>query len=480
MFGRDIASGAIWITVEMVAGQGTSLIVFACLAHLLSPRDFGLVAISLALIFSLKSLLIDQSITPVIRKVKAADIEYTTAFWINIVLGVLSIGVLMLFSRWADQVFKAPGLGQVMRPMSLMLVGFSLSRTQEAWLGRHFQFRVLAIRTIIGVAVGAAAGITAALMHLGVWALVIQQLVASATSVVLLWSTTIWRPGRRISLASVREILAFTFGISGNAALTIFNQNADTALIGLCFGPDLVGVYNVGKRLRLALQMIAIGPINGVTLPALSETQDDRLRIQRVFLVASRLVFTVCAPAFLGASAISGPLVGLLFGARWAPAAGVFSWLAVGGLFAVASVYASNVLLMQQRVTRLTMIAVAQTGLSLTLFAGLYAFGYKALAAPFVLPYVVTTPFFILPGLKSLGLSLRSWLESVGPPLAAAIGMAIVVSLIMRATPMLSSPSRLLLGIPVGVVVYAALLYAASPGDARRTLSDLRGRRALG
>ncbi len=325
-------SGAMWITIEMVTVQGLSLVVFSILAHLLNPRDFGYVAISFTFIYSLKSLTIDQVVTPMMRKLKATHDEWTTAFWINVGLGVTTAILLCSMSWAADGIFHANGLGRVIRPMSLMLVALSLSRTQEAWLMRNFQMRVLAIRSVIGMVIGAAAGITAALLGLGVWSLVIQQCVGSFSGLAMLWLITPWRPGLRISRSTAREIFLYLRAISGNAALGVLNQNADTALIALIFGPAAVGIYSIGKRLKLALQMVATNPVNGVALPALSESQDNPARQQRVFLTATRLVFTCCAPVFLGAAAVASPIIVLLFGARWAGAASVFAWLSVGAL----------------------------------------------------------------------------------------------------------------------------------------------------
>ena len=456
--GARAATGAFWITIEMVTVQALSLLVFAVLAHLLKPRDFGLAAICFAFIYSLKQLTFDQMVTPLLRKVSASNLEYTTAFWMSAIFGVTTVLVLCGFSFVADRIFHTSGLGAVMRPMSLMLIALSLSRTQEAWLMRHFRFRILAIRSIIGMFLGAAAGIAAAFYGLGVWSLVIQQSVGSFSSLGMLWMSTPWRPGFEFSGKSAAELMMFLRGISGNAFLGILNQNADTAIIAAFFGPGSAGVYTVGKRLRLALQLVASNPVNLLALPSLSEAQEDPVRQRHVFLMASRLVFTCCAPVFLGAAAVATPAIVLLFGSRWAGAGNVFAWLSVGGLCALAFDYFGTILLMRNRPTWLTGLAAVQTTLSIALFVLLHASGMRMIAAPFVLPYIVTVPACAVLALRLLDLKILQWLKAVSPPLFAALLMSLITRALSPILGAMPESARLAILCTTGAVVYGILM----------------------
>src|SRR5436305_1902404 len=80
---RRAASGAAWMSVEMVTVQGISLLVFAVMAHFINPADFGLMSICLVTIQALKTLFLDNFAYSVMRKANAAPIEYTTAFWLT-------------------------------------------------------------------------------------------------------------------------------------------------------------------------------------------------------------------------------------------------------------------------------------------------------------------------------------------------------------------------------------------------------------
>jgi O-antigen/teichoic acid export membrane protein len=423
--GMRATSGAFWIALEMVAVQCLSLIVFSILAHLLTPHDFGLMSISFTFIYSLKFLAIDQIAVPVIRKLNPSALDWTTAFWLSIAFGVSAVLLLCLFSFSVDALLRTRGAGAIMRPMSLILICFCLSRTQEAWLTRHFQQRVLAIRSIVGFLLGAVAGIMAALMGFGVWSLVIQQIIASFTSLGLLWSRTPWRPGFQFCRESSSEILSYVKRISGNTLLNVLSQNLDTMLIALFFGTSSVGIYSVGKRLTLALQAIAANPINGVALPALAEIQADQVRERRVFLMATQMVFACCAPVFFGAAAIAAPIIVLLFGARWNGAANVVSWLSVGTLCMIAFGYFGNILMLRNHPVWLTALTATQSVLSIGLFIFLHAIGWHMIAAPFVLPYIVTVPLCGGLALRLLRIPWSQWIKTVSPPIMASVIMSI-------------------------------------------------------
>ena len=229
-------------------------------------------------------------------------------------------------------------------------------------------------------------------MGFGVWSLVIQQIISSLTSLGLLWSTTPWRPEFQFCHKSSRYILSYVKRISGNTLLNVLSQNMDATLIALFFGTSSVGIYSVGKRLALALQVIAANPINGVALPAMAETQADPARERHVFLTATQLVFACCAPVFFGAAAIAVPIIMLLFGARWIGAVNIFAWLSVGTLGMIAFGYFGNILMLRNHPGWLTALTAIQAVLSIGLFIFLHAIGWHVIAAPFVLPYIVTVP----------------------------------------------------------------------------------------
>lgn len=476
--GRLAASGAIWITLEMGFVQGLSLVVFAVLAHYLSAADFGLIAITFAFIYSLKSLAIDQIILPILRKPSASNEEYSTIFWLTSIAGLGATLALEIVSLWIDGLSHVHGLAPVLRAMAPILTVMAISRTQECWMGRHFLFRPLAVRTMFGTASGAVVGVSVAILGGGVWAIVIQQIVSITLSFLLLWFTASWKPSFTFRRSTVLETVMFYRSILGNTIFGVINQNIDTVLVTAFFGTSAVGLYSVAKRLRQALQLLAVNPISSITQPLLADAQAKHESLQTVFLTASRYVFGFCTPLFLGASTVATPAVILLFGAKWSAAASVFAWLAVGAVGQIAYDYVGFVLVLRNRSGWLSWMAGLQTLLTFLAFVAINALAGRAIAAPFVTPYLILCPLAIFLALRLLGIGFGRWARNVGPIVIAAVCMACIVHIVRGLLPPMSNV--LLLGalVVIGAMSYLLLVSLLDPQTLGETLSLIRRRRA--
>jgi teichuronic acid exporter len=153
-------TGAIWMAIEMVGVQGASFVVFAVMAHFVSPRDFGLISICFLAVQSLQMLVLYNVSTIAVRRREVRDIDFTTAFWITMGFALGAFLLLFAISGYVEILFHAPGLKPVLRAMSITLLFMGLSRTHETWLMRQFQIQALAIRGLAGAILGGITAIT--------------------------------------------------------------------------------------------------------------------------------------------------------------------------------------------------------------------------------------------------------------------------------------------------------------------------------
>lgn len=474
LLGHRVITGATWITVEQVIVQIVSLIVFAVLAHYLDPHEFGLASIAFVLVLSVKIIVLDPIPLIIARKERATALEYSTAFWITLGIAAGSFAVIQLISSAVDQLFGTPGLGPALRVMSIMLLANGVGRTQEIWLQRYFQYRTLALRSGIGALAGGASGIALAMLGFGVWALVLQQVITTLVAVALLWTTCPWRPTVDFSRQTAGEILGFLSSMLGSSLASAFNQNADTVLIGLFFGPASVGVYNVAKRLRLALQLVATTPVNGIAMPALAEAQSDPARFNQALLTIVAVMFTVCGPVFLGAAAISADTISLLFGPQWAAAAPIFNWLAFAALLGMIVDNNNNVFLIRGYPSWIFGIAILNIVLTLIIFFAMQTASGAWIATPFVLPYIIAVPVSVTLVLRLSGLLASQWLRAALPPFASASAMFSVLHLIEPNLLDWPTALRIATMVVTGALIYLAALAVIARNQVTRLLSELR------
>jgi O-antigen/teichoic acid export membrane protein len=456
------ASGAIWIALETGSTQVTSLLVFAIMARFITPSDFGLMSISYLAIYTFKSLVIDNVVIAVGRKKEPSDLEYTTSFWLTLALSAIASLGIFLSAGMAEQLMNAPYLKDVMRAMSVILLFMGLSRTHEMRLIRRFQFRTLALRSIIGVVLGGGIGIVLAARGYGLPALVIQQVATSGISLALLWASSSWTPSWRISKETAFETLLYIRSIAPYSILYVVGQNCDTFLVAVFFGPASVGFYAIAKRLRLALQMVAATPISGVLFSTLAEVQDDRERLKSVSQRMIALICLVCAPIFLGSSSIAREAISIGFGEHWTAAGPIFAVLTLGGFFATLQGFSDTMFILKNRQIWSFYILLIQTALAILLFFPMRALGPNYLAVPFILPYAVTFPLSAILVSRLAVLSLSEWLFAVMPSLASSVLMFGAVKLISSSVNFSSNISQAAICSASGAAVYLVAMLIVS------------------
>lgn len=463
--------------MEMAGIQAISFGVFAAMAHFIAPRDFGLISISFLAIQSLQMLVLYNVTTVAVRKQSVSDLDFTTTFWIMMGIAIFSFLVLEGISGWAEILFRAPGLRPVLRAMSVIILFMGLSRTHEAWMMRHFQFKSLAIRGLVGAVAGGAAGLYLAVKGFGVDALVGQQIVTSVVAVSLLWIVCPWRPGFRFSRETAAEIFAFLRSIMPNSVVYAINQNCDTFLVALFFGPVSAGFYNVGKRVRLALQLVVGEPIKGVALPTLAEIQNDDARLRGGVLKSITLICVICSPAFFGASAVAHDAVRVIFGPKWMASVPVMQLLSLGGLSVVLLAYNDNIFILKNRPIWCLYVSLTYSVLAVVFVVLTRHFKLHAIALPFILPYLVVFPLSAILVSKRIGLAPRQWMGAMLPGIASAVVMFIVLQVAAHYLQGYGNLPRLMLLCVLGVVTYVAVfcgIWRETAGSMIQILRHLR------
>lgn len=451
---QRVASGAFWISVEMGATQLMSLLVFSIMARFVTPSDFGLISITYLVIYTLKSLIIDNVVVAISRKANPSDDDYSTSFWLTLGLSIAAAICTYLSAGITERLMNSPGLGEVMRSMSVILLFMGLARTHEMRLLRTFQFRTLATRAVVGTLLGGGLGIALASKGYGLDALVAQQVTTSAISLTLLWLTSKWRPSTGVSVNAARQIFGYLKTITPTTITNVVSQNSDTFLVAYFFGPSSAGLYTIAKRLRLALQLMAATPINGVVFSALAEVQDDKKQLENVSQRLLGLISLICAPVFFGSCSIARDAIIICFGEGWIGAAPIFSILTLGAYFVSIQNFVDMVFILKNRQLWSFYNLIIQLAISTLAFYPLSKFGQAYLAIPFVFPYIITFPLIVFLTSKLVHLTLRQWLAALGPSLISSIIMFSFVWLLTLKLSFASASTRVIMSVIVGGTVY--------------------------
>jgi O-antigen/teichoic acid export membrane protein len=302
------------------------------LARLLSPRDFGLVAMAVV-VTMFGGLIKDLGLSlATIQREKITHQQVSTLFWINVVVSVALGVVVIAASGLIAGFYDEPEVRGITIALSSTFIFGGLTAQHNALLQRQMRFSRMAAIEVIAMVLGTAVAISAALSGAGYWSIVLWGVVSTFVTMALSWLSSRWRPGRPGSLASVRSMLVEGANFTGFNILSYLGREADNLLIGWRWGADPLGLYTRAYALLMLPLNQINSPMTGVALPVLSRLQDDDEEYRRYYLRALNLVNHLSLPFLALLMALSEPAIVAVLGSQWRGAAPIFSVLAIAAL----------------------------------------------------------------------------------------------------------------------------------------------------
>ncbi len=478
---RKVGHGAVWAVLGQGTGQVLSLLLFLVIARFVSKESFGLVSVSLATIEVARRVLIDPLTQVVTAKPGVTDRDFNFCFFVVVVVaGTLAL-ILFFGAPWISAMIGTPAAADTLHILSAILLAFGLSATHGAWLVRGLQFRALALRSVASVIAGGVVGIGMALNGYDLWSLVGQQLTIQTVSVITLWYGTSWRPTLAFSWREGRGSVGQAAHIATSAIWTSIALDADIFFASAFFGLTAAGVYNAGKRIMLAANMLLVNTISAVAMPTFANIGRHQDR-GPAFLNGLRLTSAMTAPAFAGMAATAPLLVRVILGERWSDVSLIITALAASGYALSIGQFATSILLVQQRPHLDSLTSAVAAIVNVTTFFMVLRFGPVALAATVSATTIGVLPVRLRFAMRELGIRWGQIVQVLLPSLVAAGVMATVLIVIRAMLPALPPPLGLGIQIPLGMACYALAMRLVSPAlfqESSRAVGQLLKRRRV-
>jgi teichuronic acid exporter len=319
--------GMFWNALEYVSVQGGQFLITLVLARLLLPRDFGSIGM-LAIFIAISQTFIDSGMgMALIQKKDRSELDFSTVFIYN--LGV-SLGIYLILFLAAPAIaafYNLPQLALLSRVLTLSILINALSLVQNTRLTIQLNFQKIAKINVIAVLVSGALAIYSAYQGLGVWALVVQSLSRSFTSMLLLWYFGKWKPNFQFSKASFHQLFGFSSKVLGvGIAGTVF-ANIYKVIIGKAYTARALGFYSQGFQLAEMSSGSVTNILQKVSFPILSNVQDDLPKFVAVFQRYLRMAAFVNFPLMVLLSMLAEPFVIVFLTDKWLPIVPLLQWL---------------------------------------------------------------------------------------------------------------------------------------------------------
>ena len=334
---RSAARGAFFTLSAQGARILLQLLSVVVLARLLTPHDYGLLAMVLVAV-GLGEIFRDFGLTSAsIQAPELSNGQRDNLFWINALIG-FALAALMFAVAWpmAAVTGQEEVLG-IAQWLALTFILSGLATQYRANLMREMKLRSLAIVDVASSAIALAAAIVAASLGAGYWSLVVQQLV---TGVVILVGVVIagqWLPGWYSRRYSVRAMVSFGWNIVAANLVGYAAKQIDTVLISFRFGTSSLGLYNRSFQLVMTPLGQVRSPLQAVALPVLSRVQQDQPRFE-TYVTSAQLAlgYLIGIPLAILAG-LAEPIVSIMLGDAWSEAAPIMRMFAIAGLLTTVS-----------------------------------------------------------------------------------------------------------------------------------------------
>lgn len=310
-------SGVKWNAIGRFSTQGISFVISVLLARILSPSDYGVVGM-IGIFMAIAQTFINSGFgSALIRKKDCTDEDYSTAFYFNVVVGIVCYLILFFSDPLIAEFFNTPILKDIVRVLSINLFLGSLTIVQTAKLTAAVDFKSQAKISLVATIVSGCIGLLMAYNGYGVWSLVYQSVSSSLVSTILFWFVTKWRPLRSFSKQSFKYLFGFGSKILSASLLHTIYSNLTTILIGKFYTSKDLGYYTRGENLAVLPSSNLTGILQSVTYPILSKIQDDDARLISVYRKYIRITSMVIFFGMFLMAALAKPLIITLFTDKW-------------------------------------------------------------------------------------------------------------------------------------------------------------------
>lgn len=457
MNNKSFINNFIWRFAERSGAQLVTLIVSIVLARILTPKDYGVVA--LATVFtSILQVFVDSGLgTALIQKKNADDLDFSSVFYFNFVVCIVLYIIMFFTAPFISVFYNDSSLTSIVRVASLTIVISGVKGIQQAYVSRNMLFKRFFFATLGGTIFSAFIGIGLAYAGFGVWAIVAQQLSNTAIDTLILWITVKWRPKKMFSIKRLKELLNFGWKLLVSSLFNTVYNNLRNLIIGKYYSSADLAYYNQGDKFPNLIVTNINSSIDSVLLPTLSSAQDEKNRVKSMTRRAIKTSTYIMAPLMMGLAFCATPIVRLILTEKWMPCVPYLQIFCITYMFWPIHTANLNAINAMGRSDYFLKLEIVKKAIGMLLLLSTMHFGVMVMAYSLLVTTVTSMIINSWPNKNLLGYSLKEQIIDIFPGIFLALLMGLAISLVR----LLALPDIVTLAfqIPLGAVIYIGLSY---------------------
>ena len=305
--------------MESGGNQAVRFVISIVLARMLDPKNYTTLAL-LFIFVNFADVFVKRGFsTSLVQRKDADNTDFSSVLWVSLGIAAVLYAVLFFAAPAIARFYEEPLIAPALRIVSVILFSGAFNSVQSAIITRKLEFRKLCIATLGATLVSGGIGIYMAYAGFGVWALVVQQMLGSFATVVLLWSLDRWKPTFVVDWERVKTLFGFGWKLLVSSLLDTGYSSLSSLVIGKRYIGDSLAFYNRGRQYP---DMVASNLTNvalSVLFPAYAAHQDDVGRVREMVRKTNRSTALMIFPMMAGLAAVATPFVRVLLTDKWLP-----------------------------------------------------------------------------------------------------------------------------------------------------------------
>ena len=426
---KTLSGGKAYALLSIIS-QVISWVFTFLVIRLLDPQDYGLMTMASFLtsfIFVFSNLGLGAG---VVQRESVNQAELTSVFWFSIFVGLFMAVVVLGLAYPNAYIFNNDALVPITQLVSIMFIASSIGTVPQNILSRNYRFKDIALINMVASFLASVISVWMAYIGFGVYTLILSAILLGLFKSIGYFMVCDWRPDFSFNFKEVKPFLKFGMTLSLSDSVARLLENFDRLIIGKLYNEVLLGYYSTGISIS-SMPIDKLSPlINPVLFPMFSRWQGDKEKSTNAYLKILKYYLFLMSNIYMGALAIADNLILLVLGEKWVNITFIFKGFCIVQLFKVLSSYHKVLLTSQGKASQILKYDISTAVLLLVSIFIAALESFESVVYAWVIVYPLVTIIWMFTSLRSGGISLISYLNTVFQGAITSVVMFIVVTLV--------------------------------------------------
>lgn len=477
---KKTLQGLMYLGIGKGAGKFISFGTTLVLARLLSPQDYGVMALVMVVVGFLEFFNEIGLGSAIKQRPEVTPAQLNGCFTLSLLISSTLFGLVFLASPAIAGYYENAGLTPILRFVAMSFIIGAAATVSDALLARAMHFKLVASIEFLMIVLQSAITLVLAWLGYQVWALAWGFVVAQAFKAISIVYFGNWRPTRLGEVRAALDLIKFGMTVTYSRLTWYLYNNAQTLIIGKTLNAQALGIYSMAESLASLPTAHLTSMVIKVASPLFAKLQHDLQRLNNTLLRLTSGIALISYPVMVGMATTASELVPVVLGEQWLEATLPLQILCLMGLVKSVDPLLTQALTSTgQAYVTARYTSLCAVTIPLSVYVGSVQGGLTGVAIGMAVAYPLSAIYLFAAAKRHIHLSLRQYLRAIRLPLEASAWMAawvLGVAALLRAGGLHSVGMLLGIKIATGVLSYVAfLIYVRREGlrDCHEVLCEL-------